>query len=248
LSAFDNLVFNLEVAMRTALALLLGMAVYAAEASAAEHPVVHQDDFENGMDSWQPFGDLAQEPPFAVVEVKGADGEPTKVLRALGTSKYEPPFRSPPNVALLKDASVGDFEITAKVQSTNVNAGPHRDMCIIWGYQDPSHFYYVHFGAAADPNACQVFIVNDAARTPITVKTAKGTPWTEGWHDVKVKRDANDGTIEVFFDDIDEPFMTAKDTNFKTGRVGLGTFDDSGNWDDFVLRGEKVEPGAAAAK
>jgi hypothetical protein len=246
LSAFDKLVFNFEVAMRTALALMLGMAVYAAEASAAELPVVYQDDFESGMDHWQPFGDLEQEPPFAVAEVKGADGEPTKVLRALGTSKYEPPFRSPPNVALLKDASVGDFEITAKVQSTNVNAGPHRDMCIIWGYQDPSHFYYVHFGAAADPNACQIFIVNDAARTPITVKTAKGTPWTEGWHDVKVKRHANDGTIEVFFDDMDEPFMTAKDTNFKAGRVGLGTFDDNGNWDDFVLRGETIEPPAAA--
>jgi hypothetical protein len=166
----------------------------------------------------------------------------------LGTSKFAPEFRSPPNLALLKDVAVGDLEITAKVQSTNVNAGPHRDMCIVWGYQDPNHFYYVHFGALADPNACQIFIVNNAARTPITVKTAKGTPWTEGWHHVKVVRRAADGAIEVFFDDMDEPFMTAKDTTFAWGRVGLGTFDDNGNWDDFELRGVKVEPPTPAAQ
>jgi hypothetical protein len=233
--------------MRTALALIVGWALSAALASSAELPVVYKDDFEQGMDHWVPLGESHVEPPFAVLEVKGPSGGMTKVLRALGTSKYEPPFRSPPNVALLKDIVVGDLEITAKVQSTNVNAGPHRDMCIVWGYQDPSHFYYVHFGAAADPNACQIFIVNDAARTPITVKTAKGTPWTEGWHEVKVKRNAADGAIEVFFDDMDEPFMTAKDTNFTWGRVGLGTFDDNGNWDEFVLRGEKVKPAASVA-
>jgi hypothetical protein len=163
-------------------------------------------------------------------------------LRALGTSKYAPPFRSPPNIALLKDVTVGDFEITADVQSTNVDAGPHRDMCIVWGYQDPSHFYYVHYGAAADPNACQIFIVNNAARTPITVKEAKGTPWTKGWHKVKVVRYATEGTIEVFFDKMDEPFMTAHDNTFAWGRVGLGTFDDNGNWDNFELRGALAKP------
>lgn len=209
--------------------------------------IIYTDDFENGMDHWRPFGDQHDEPPFAVVEVKGPAGASTRALRALGTSKYEPPFRSPPNVALLNDVFVADFEITAKVQSTNVNAGPHRDMCIIWGYQDPSHFYYVHFGAESDPNACQIFIVNDAARTPITVRTATGTPWTEGWHSLKVVRRIEDGTIEVFFDDMDEPHMTAKDKQFWWGQVGLGTFDDNGNWDDFQLNGVEVKPGKSAA-
>ena len=68
-------------------------------------------------------------------------------LRVTGTSKYQPPHRSPHSIALLKDVVVGDFELTVRVQETNVTAGPHRDLCIFWGYQDPSHFYYVHFGA-----------------------------------------------------------------------------------------------------
>ena len=92
------------------------------------------------------------------------------------------------------------------------------------------------------PNACQIFIVNKAARTPITVKTAKGTPWRDGWHTVKVVRRVDDGAMEVYFDDMDEPLMTAEDKTFAWGRVGLGTFDDHGNFDEVVLRGVKVEP------
>jgi hypothetical protein len=218
-----------------------------AKANADELPVLYADNFDSGMDRWETRDAPGAEPSFAIVELEGPDGDPNNVLRALGTSKYEPKFRSPPNFVLLNDVSVGDFDITANVQSTNINAGPHRDMCIFWGYQDPTHFYYVHFGAAADPNACQIFIVNDAARTPITVKTATGTPWTEGWHTVKVSRRIEDGTINVYFDDMDEPFMTAEDKHFVWGQVGLGTFDDNGNWDNFELRGVEADPPVGAA-
>ncbi len=37
------------------------------------------------------------------------------------------------------------------------------------------------------------------------------------------------------------PAMTAKDKTFVWGQVGLGSFDDSGHWDDFKLFGKKVE-------
>jgi hypothetical protein len=208
-------------------------------------PLLYADDFENGMERWQTMDPDPSKPSFKIVELKNAEGEPTQAFRALGTSKFQPVHRSPPNFALLKDLNVGDFELTAKVQSTNVNAGAHRDMCIFWGYQDPTHFYYVHFGAKADPHACQIFIVNDAPRLAITQKEAKGTPWTEGWHDVKVVRRVADGTMEVYFDDMDEPFMSAHDNAFKWGRVGLGTFDDNGNWDDFELHGVEVDKQAA---
>ena len=50
------------------------------------------------------------------------DGEQEKVLRVTGTSKYQPPHRSPHSIALLKDVVVGDFDLTVHVQNTNVNA------------------------------------------------------------------------------------------------------------------------------
>jgi len=228
-----------------AIAVMIGVVIVGGAVRAAETlPLLYSDDFEHGMERWSTFDAPGAEPCFKVVEVEGPGGKKTSALRTLGTSKYDPPFRSPPNIALLKDVSVGDFELTAKVQSTNVDAGPHRDMCVVWGYQDPSHFYYVHFGAVATPdtNSCQIFIVNDAARRPITETPVKGTPWTNGWINVKVIRRIGDGTMEVYFDDMQKPFMTAHDNTFTWGRVGLGTFDDNGNWDDFELHGALAKP------
>jgi hypothetical protein len=237
----DLLTPSFEHAMRTLLLALLPLLSPSITGAAETLPLLYADDFENGMERWQTRDAKGAEPSFEVVDLKNAAGEPTKALRALGTSKFQPVHRSPPNFALLKDLEVGDFELTAKVQSTNVDAGAHRDMCVFWGYQDPTHFYYVHFGAKADPHACQIFIVDDAPRLAITQQEAKGTPWTKGWHTVKVVRRVADGTIEVYFDDMEKPFMTAHDKTFEWGRVGLGTFDDNGNWDDFELRGVEVD-------
>jgi hypothetical protein len=43
--------------------------------------------------------------------------------------------------------------------------------------------------------------------------------------------------MKVYFDNMEKPYMTAKDKTFTWGRIGIGTFDDHGNFDDVVLRG-----------
>ena len=201
-------------------------------------PVLLEEDFERGMDRWRTTDLSSGDSVWKIVD---QGGKQKNVLRVTGKSKYEPPHRSPHSIAFIKDIQVGDFELSAKVQNTNKTAGAHRDLCIFWGYQDPSHFYYVHFGAKPDPHACQIFIVNDAPRKMITVDQSKGTPWTDGWHDVKVVRRVADGTVEVYFDDMKKPVMTAKDKTFGAGLVGLGTFDDHGNFDEVVLRGKRAK-------
>jgi hypothetical protein len=222
--------------------LLLGPA--AAHAAEPELPILLKEDFEQGMARWQPTDDPANS-VWKVVEQAGRAGVPpfgtrvNHVLRVTGQSKYQPPHRSPHSIVWLKDIVVKDFELTARVQNTRPDAGPHRDLCLFWGYQDPARYYYVHLGARPDPAACQIFIVNDAPRAPITTNEPKGTPWTNGWHTVKVVRRVADGTMEVYFDDMEKPVMTAKDSKFGAGRIGLGTFDDHGNFDDVVLRGER---------
>jgi hypothetical protein len=211
-----------------------------AAARSEDLPLVVEDDFDKGMDRWESTDPDGAEPVWKIETVE-RDGKQDKVLRVTGTSKYEPPHRSPFSIALIKDVVVGDFVMTAKVQNTNPTAGPHRDLCLFWGYQDPAHFYYVHLGARPDPHSCQIFIVNDAPRTMISELTSEGTPWTDGWHDVKVVRRVQEGVIEVYFDDMERPVMAAKDKTFAWGRVGLGTFDDHGNFDEFRLRGKIVE-------
>jgi len=200
-------------------------------AIAGELPVVFQEDFENGADHWKPTDAAA----WKIVEVDGGHA-----YSQFQKSNYEPPHRSPFNFALVKGHSVGDFELTARVHSTTRDY-PHRDVCLVFGYQDPAHFYYVHLGKQTDDHANQIFIVNDAPRIKISTKTTPGTNWTESWHNVKIVRRVADGTIEVYFDDMKSPVMTAVDSTFVWGRVGLGTFDDTGEYDDITLRGVRAK-------
>ena len=204
-----------------------------------QQPLIHKDDFEDGLKSWR----TTKDDVWKIIETK-RDGKTSKSLRVTGKSKYQPPVRSPHSIAWLKEKFVGDFVLTVKGENTNYKAGGHRDLCLFWGRQDASHFYYVHFGAVADPHSCQIFIVDGKDRAKITVDEVKGTPWGEGveWHTLRVERKVEEGTIKVFFDDMKKPHMTAKDTTFAWGEVGLGTFDDNGNFDDFELRGTVVTP------
>ena len=186
-----------------------------------------KDDFEKGMERWEPT-----DPAAWRIE----DGPTGKCLSQFGKSKYTPPHRSPFNIALLKDVVVGDFVLEARCRSTVKDYG-HRDLCIVFGYQDPGHFYYSHLGKKTDDHANQIFIVNGAPRTKISTKTSPGTDWTDDWVKVKVVRKSAEGTIEVYWKDLETPVQTATDLTFKSGRIGLGSFDDTGVWDDVVLKG-----------
>jgi hypothetical protein len=212
------------------LMLFVGVAVSWAEAADDKLPVVFEENFEKGADRWEPQ-DKAQ------WEIKKTDQGQVYSQHKKQTT-YKPPHRSPTNVALLKDLVVGDMELTAKVKSTHPDYG-HRDAVVFFGYQDPAHFYYVHLGKQADDHANQIFIVNGADRTKISITSTTGTNWTDAWHNVKVIRKPSDGTIEIYFDDMTKPVMTAKDKTFGPGHIGVGTFDDTSDWDDIVIRGEK---------
>jgi len=114
-------------------------------------------------------------------------------------------------------------------------------MCLFFGFQDPAHLYYVHLGKKTDDQANQIFVVNNEPRKKISTTTTAGTPWTDDWHHARVIRKVETGAIQVFFDDMEKPAMTATDKTFAWGQVGIGTFDDTGNFDDVTVYGKKVE-------
>jgi hypothetical protein len=202
----------------------------AADAPAAELPLIFRDNFENGAANWEPTDARAW---------KVIDTPMGKAYSQFQQSKYQPPHRSPFNIALRKDVVVSDFVLEARVQTT-ARDYPHRDMCLFFGYQDAAHFYYVHLGQKTDDHANQIFIVDGAPRAKISTKTTPGTPWDSKWHNVKIVRNVATGAIEVYFDDMKVPAMMATDKHFVWGRVGLGSFDDTGNWQDIRLHGTKV--------
>lgn len=191
-------------------------------AVSAENSATFSEDFENGIAAWE----MTDAKAWQV-----SDEEGNKVLALTAPSEYKPPHRSPLNIALVKDLQFESFEMTVRVKQTGREYG-HRDMCLFLGYQDPANFYYVHLASKADENANSIFIVNDAPRVSIAETRTNGTTWDDQYHTVKIRRDAESGTIEVFFDDMDKPVMTATDKNFTKGRIGVGSFDDVGHFDD----------------
>ena len=213
-------------------------------AGEATMPVLYQEDFEKGepLTKWEPMDPKAWK--------IGEDGG-NHVLAMFRNSKFKTKVRSPLNFGVLKDHVVGDFVLDLRMQSKTKDYG-HRDLCLFFGYQDPTHFYYVHMALRADANAHTVMIVDGKPRVTLIkdigkdiggeVFRTKGLVWGDDWHKVRLVRKVADGLIEVYFDDMTKPIMRVKNTRFAWGRIGVGSFDDLGNYDDIVLRGIKVEP------
>jgi GNAT superfamily N-acetyltransferase len=164
-------------------------------------PLVYFNDFEMGAGNWE-----------------HSDSQAWKLIEQNGNHAYaqfkhietKTPVRSPFNRGLVKDLFVGDFVLDVKLQST-VRDYDHRSLCLFFGFQDPAHLYYVHFGKKTDDHANQIFIVNNADRLKISTETTPGTNWTDGWHHARIVRKVETGTIEVYFDDMEKPVMKAVD-------------------------------------
>jgi len=162
--------------------------------------------------------------------------EDNRALHLYTASDYQPRVRSPRNIALLSDQMYGSFVLEADVMQTGREYG-HRDMCLFFGMKDPSNFYYVHLATTPDPHAHNIFLVNDEPRVAIGEKVSDGVDWgeTNQWHKVKIERKLEDGTIKVYFDDMDTPIMEANDTHFAEGYIGFGSFDDTGMVDNIKI-------------
>lgn len=192
----------------------------------------------------QKFEDASSLSDFVMTDPKAwkfVEDDGGSALQLAQQSKYKPPFRSPVNIALIADKVFGDFVLEADLMQTGREYG-HRDMCLFYGFQDPAHFYYTHIATAADPNAHNCFIVNEAARKNFAKETTKGVNWgLNVWHKVRLERKGSDGTIKVYFDDMTKPIMIAEDKTFPSGYIGFGSFDDTGKVDNIRIWGPSVE-------
>jgi hypothetical protein len=158
------------------------------------------------------------------------DEDHGQVLALEKGSEYEPPVRSPLNIAWLNNIQVSDFVFEVEAMSTSREYG-HRDLCFFFGKQSDTEFYYVHIATAADSHANSIFLVNNEPRIAIAEKRTEGTKWENGkFHRIRIERSTAKGTILVFFDDMKNPIMEAVDKSFSYGFIGLGSFDDVGEF------------------
>lgn len=198
-----------------------------------ELPLLGQFDFENGhAEGWQPkdtgHWQVVKKDGSLVYELT-APGEQGKV-------------RAPTSWSLLAGHDVTSFVFSGKLRCYTDPANNKRDMCIFFHYQDPTHFYYVHFAASSDNVHNVIALVNGADRAKINAEPEGKSVFRltdKGWHDFKVTYDEKTGGIEAYLDDMGTPILTARDTTLPRGLVGVGSFDDTGCFDDVKLWGKK---------
>ena len=209
-------------------ALLAGLALRNSS-SAVLRSLSFHDDFENGrLDAW--------ELPFP---------EDWKIL-AEGPNHYFHMLRSrPPGVprrplqfALLKVPKVGSFEFQTRLRRLQ------RSVIIVFQYVDTLHFYYAHLSMDTgheQPVHNGIFIVNGEERKRIAGLDAPAALPDTGWHTAQILRNADTGSIEVFMDGSKTPLFSVEDHTFTCGRVGIGSFDETGDFDDVELHSSDAD-------
>ena len=195
----------------------------------SNYQLVYSQDFENPQ-AIQDF-DMTDHQAWKISTMEG-----NHTLELFGKSNYEARVRSPFNIAVLKSLIVGDFIMEVKLAQSGREYG-HRDLCLFFGVQNPTNFYYTHIASVADEHANNIFLVNDEPRIKIASKTTKGTDWgaTNSWHTARIVRNSQTGSILIYFDDWEKPIMEANDLHFPTGRIGFGSFDDTGQFDEIKI-------------
>jgi hypothetical protein len=162
------------------------------------------------------------------------------ILAEAGEARPGP--RRPFEYAVLTAGTAyGDVRIDAEVRIDTPVEITNRDVIIVFDHQSDTKFSYAHL---SQDNTIYphngIFVVNDADRLRIDDQWngTTGAPpaiTDTAWHHVRVVRCASTGEIAVYVDGSKRPLMTAVDTTLASGRVGFGSFDNTGR-----LRGLRV--------
>jgi len=150
--------------------------------------------------------------------------------------------RAPSSWSLLSGHDVTSFVFTGRLKCKADPANTNRDMCLFFHYQDPTHFYYIHFSAISDGAHNIIGLVNGADRVKINIEPPGESVFRLTdmlWHHFKVTCESSTGDIKAYLDDMETPALTVRDTTFTHGLVGFGSFDDTGYFDDIMLKGKK---------
>lgn len=163
----------------------------------------------------------------------------TLVLRTAGSPSG--PIRKPGEWAILKSDPFGDVTVSLQIRSDAPVERKGRDLLVFFGWQSPTRFYYAHLCAETSGPHNGLFLVNDADRRRIDDGKALPRLTDRAWHTVRLVRRTGDGSVAVYVDDLRAPLLTAMDRTLLTGRVGVGSFDDTGAFKQIVVEGDRFD-------
>jgi hypothetical protein len=183
------------------------------------------DSFQGKWEGWE---------PLAPGHWEVSHTNDHSVLHLVKNAPQRPPVRRPGMYILSPDGVVSNVVITSRVKTLRPPEVIRRDVCVLFGYQDDTHFYYAHISSSSDDLVHNVIMrVDGDQRTRINRETLPEPLLKDGWQTVSIQHMAS-GEISVWVDG--QLNMTASDTTYPSGWVGLGSFDDTAMFDDFSIR------------
>ena len=186
-------------------------------------------DFSDGLGPWQTS-------PTGVWGHRIESGNRVAALTQAGEQPGG--VRRPTGYLLLPQFVWSDYQFTLRAKTLEPATTVRRDVVLIFGYVDPTHFYYVHISSDSDDKFHNVMMkVDGETRTTIHEAPLPEARLTDEWHQIRVEHQST-GAIRVFVDDMNTPLMTASDQSFAAGAVGFGSFDDRALFDDVTIIGE----------
>ena len=118
-----------------------------------------------------------------------------------------------------------------------------RSLLIVLAYRDPAHFDYAHLStdtAGEQPVHNGIFHVYGGERVRISAERGPAAFAARGrWYHVTLVHDSADGTIDVAVDGQPVPALHAVDLSLGPGRIGLGSFDETGAFKNTKITAEK---------
>lgn len=144
--------------------------------------------------------------------------------------------RRPTQFALADAGPFGEVKVIADVQPMG------RSLIIVYAFRDPAHFDYAHLStddAVREPHHNGIFHVYGGERVRISDVT--GPPaFADGhrWYHVTLQWTGFSGEVQVAVDGHEIPALHAMDLSLRQGRVGLGSFDETGNFRNVVVAGQ----------
>jgi len=116
-----------------------------------------------------------------------------------------------------------------------------RSLLIVFAYRDPEHFDYAHLStdtAAKQPRHNGIFHVYGGERVRISSETGPAAfAISNRWYQVRLQFEGSSGRVQVTVDGQHIPALDAVDLSLSRGKVGIGSFDETGDFRDVKITG-----------
>lgn len=189
------------------------------------------------QDSISVFGQTWVVPSAADWKVAEDAGRP--MLQLLVGREPPPGPRRPAQFALMQMPNATKVTLEADVRPTK------RSLMVVFAYRDPAHFDYAHFSidtAMQQPVHNGVFHVYGGER--VRISAAAGPPAfsrSNRWFHIKLQWNGATGEVQGFVDGAAVPALHAMDLSLSDGKVGIGSFDETGDFKNVKVTAVEAE-------